>query len=97
MVVEALNILMERGKEEGIIRGVRVGRNGVRVSHLQCVDDTIIFCNNEEEILIVNRTLRWFLNMSGLKVNYSKSMLCGVGILEIENRGDGPNHWMLKW
>lgn len=32
----------------------------------------------------VKRILRWFQNMSGLKVNYSKSMLCGVGIPDLE-------------
>lgn len=80
MVVEALNIMMERAKEEGLIKGIQVG-NGVNISHLQFADNTIFFCNNDiQEILYLKRILRYFQDMSGLKVNFSKSMLCGVGI-----------------
>lgn len=66
-----------------MIRGVQVGINGVKVSHLQFADDTIFFCNNDmNEILHLKTILRWFQEISGLKVNYSKSMLCGVRVPE---------------
>lgn len=81
IVVEVLNILMENATEEGYIRGIKVGREGVIISHLQFADDTIFFCNNDlEEILNIKRLLRWFQHMSGLKINFEKSMLCGVKV-----------------
>lgn len=74
VVVEALNIIVERSKERGMIRGVQVGRDGINISHLQFADDTIFFCNNDvSEIQNVKRLLIMFEEMSGLKVNYSKS------------------------
>lgn len=76
---------MERAKGEGSIKGIQIGSdsNGVNVSHLQFVDDTILFCSNDlGEILSIKMVLRWFQEMSGLKINMSKSMLCGVGIQE---------------
>lgn len=51
------------------------------VSHLQFADDTILFCNNNrEEVANIKRILRCFQLMSGLKINFSKSSLCGVKI-----------------
>lgn len=38
IIVEALNIMLERAKVIGLINGVRVGRNGEMVSHLQFAD-----------------------------------------------------------
>lgn len=84
IVVEVLNILMERAIEDAMLKGVQVGVNGLRVSHLQFAADTIFFCNNDiNEILQLKRILWWFQQMSGLKINFSKSMLCGVRVPEI--------------
>lgn len=81
VVVEALNILFERARNRGLIKGAEIGPNGLIVSHLQFADDTIIFCNNDkEELKYVKRILRCFQLMSGLKINFSKSMVCGVGV-----------------
>lgn len=76
-----LNILLERARSCGLIRGVQVGRNGMIISHLQFADDAILFCNNDRnEILNIKRILRYFQLLSGLKINFSKSMLCGIKI-----------------
>lgn len=80
VIAEALNILMERAMEEGLIRDIKVGRNGILVSHLQFADDTIF---------------RYFQLMSGLEVNYSKSMLCGVKVNGDFVGGNGPGCWLL--
>ncbi|XP_058203040.1 uncharacterized protein LOC131317509 [Rhododendron vialii] len=81
VVAEGLNILLERAREKNIIKGVKLGSNGVTISHLQFADDTILFCNNDlEEMGNIKRILRCFQLMSGLKIKYSKSFVCGVKI-----------------
>ncbi|XP_028056986.1 uncharacterized protein LOC114260979 [Camellia sinensis] len=73
IVVEGLNIVMERAKEEGLIIGASVGPNELKLSHLQFADDTIIFCEAEwEEVIAVKGILRCFELMSGLKINSIK-------------------------
>ncbi|CAL5393987.1 unnamed protein product [Camellia sinensis] len=49
--------------------------------YLQFADDTILFCAAEwEEIVNFKRILRCFEVMSGLTINFHKSVVCGVGI-----------------
>lgn len=81
IVTEGLNILLEKAKERRLIRGTVVEPNEMRFSHLQFADDTIVFCKgDEEEILTIKRILRCFELMSGLKINFHKSVVCGIGI-----------------
>ncbi|XP_028080046.1 uncharacterized protein LOC114281693 [Camellia sinensis] len=81
IVAEGLNILLERAKEVGLIRGVSAGPTELKITHLQFADDTIIFCEAEwEEVVAVKRILRCFEVMSGLKINFHKSKVCGVGV-----------------
>lgn len=83
IVVEALNILLERAKTLNIIKGTQIGANGVILSHLQFADDTILFCNNDRvELANIKRILRCFQLMSGLKINFSKSSICGVKLCD---------------
>lgn len=84
LVVEGLNILILRARELGLFNGAVVGNDLIKVSHLQFADDTILFCEaNLEEILCIKRLLRCFEVVSGLKINYSKSMVVGVGVEEV--------------
>ena len=51
------------------------------LSHLQFVDDTILFSEaNLEELQCIKRLLRNFELASGLKVNFQKSLICGIGV-----------------
>lgn len=57
------------------------------VSHLQFADDTIIFCEGDlEEVKNLKRVLRCFEVMSELKINYHKSVVCGVGFQEEQTK-----------
>lgn len=81
IVVEGLNILFERAKDQNLIKGTRIGKNGVVVSHLQFADDTILFCNSDRvELENTKRILRYFQLLSGLKINFGKSSLCGIKV-----------------
>ncbi|CAL5338788.1 unnamed protein product [Camellia sinensis] len=83
IVAEGLNMLLQRACSAGLISGAVLGQNGssVTVSHLQFADDTIIFYKADVvEVLVIKRILRCFQLVSGLKINFHKSHVCGVGV-----------------
>ncbi|XP_028070421.1 uncharacterized protein LOC114272902 [Camellia sinensis] len=82
LVVEALNILFQRAMDLRLLKGVSVGANDeVQLSHLQFADNSLLFCEAElTEVLNLKRILRCFEVSSGLKINYHKSVVCGIGI-----------------
>nr|GFB37596.1 hypothetical protein [Tanacetum cinerariifolium] len=84
IVSEGLNVLLTKAKEAGLFSPVDVGRaKSFPISHLQFADDTLILCEaGRENLLNVKRVLRCFQLSAGLKINFLKSMLYGVGIDE---------------
>ncbi|XP_028104622.1 uncharacterized protein LOC114303669, partial [Camellia sinensis] len=67
----------------GLVKGVVVGSNGTKITHLQFADDTILLCEADwEAVVTIKRILRCFEILSGLKINYHKSVVSGVGINE---------------
>ena len=87
VMMEVFSKMMKRAEGASLLRGFRVaGRQGggVGVSHLLFVDDTILFCDaNEEQIIHVRMLLLCFQAMTGLKVNALKSEM--VPIEEVPN------------
>ncbi|GKC66174.1 putative RNA-directed DNA polymerase, eukaryota, reverse transcriptase zinc-binding domain protein [Tanacetum coccineum] len=81
IAVEALSIALKEVKSKHIFEGVKVGSNKVDISHLQFADDALILgkwsIDNAKNLC---RILRCFNLASGLKVNFSKSKLFGVGV-----------------
>ena len=70
---------MQRAKQNHLFEGISVGRNGVSLSHLQFADDTIVFSKAEiDNLRNIKRVLQCFKDISGLKVNFAKSV--GVGV-----------------
>ena len=58
----------------GMFQGEDLNRGSVHVSHLQFVDDTIMFSKPKVEYLRnIKRILRCSESVSGLKINFSKS------------------------
>ena len=51
LVVDVLSRMLLRAKERNSLEGFRVGRNRIKVSHLQFTDDTIFFSNTCEKEL----------------------------------------------
>ncbi|XP_071700548.1 uncharacterized protein [Rutidosis leptorrhynchoides] len=81
IAAEGLNILTKKAVERGMYKGVEVGKDKVVISHLQYADDTIFFGEwsrrNARNLMYL---LECFERASGLKVNYNKSQLFGIGI-----------------
>ncbi|KAL7167071.1 hypothetical protein ACSBR2_037692 [Camellia fascicularis] len=76
-------MLFQRAKALGLIKGAVIGHKETNVTYLQFVDDTVVFCKAEEqEILNVKRILRCFEVLFGLRINFYKSHVCGVGVQE---------------
>lgn len=81
IAAEGLHILLTKAQDLGLINGVKVGSNGVVLSHLQFTNDSLLFCEAKEaEVRDLKRVLRCFKIMSELKINYHKSDVCGVGV-----------------
>ncbi|GMP55749.1 hypothetical protein CsSME_00020479 [Camellia sinensis var. sinensis] len=81
IVSEGLNILLGRALNLGILKGVLVGANDVLLSHLQFADDSILFSEADwDQMVLVKRILRCFEVLSGLRINFHKSVVCGVGV-----------------
>ncbi|XP_028122567.1 uncharacterized protein LOC114319708 [Camellia sinensis] len=75
-----LNLLIERAKELGYLKGASVGPNGLKFSYLQFADDTVVFCEADRvELVTIKRILWCFELMSSLKINSHKSVVCRVG------------------
>ncbi|XP_028091229.1 uncharacterized protein LOC114291579 [Camellia sinensis] len=80
-VFEGLNILLVRAINLGILRGVLVGSKDVILSHLQFADDSIIFSKADwDQMVLIKRILRCFEVLSGLRINYHKSVVYGIGV-----------------
>lgn len=90
LIMEVFSNLISRAKEKGFIRGFKVmGRRGegVSVSHLLFVDDTLLFCeDNKDQLDFWKWVVICFEVVSGLKINMQKSEIIPVGGVEDVDR-----------
>ncbi|XP_071694501.1 uncharacterized protein [Rutidosis leptorrhynchoides] len=78
---EGLNWLAKSAVLKKLFSWVEIRSNKVPISHLQYADDTIFFGSwSLENIENLMKLLKCFELSSGLKVNYFKSNLFGVGV-----------------
>ncbi|CAJ2637040.1 unnamed protein product [Trifolium pratense] len=84
LAAEGLNVLMEAMVARNLFTGYSIGGQGsVSVSHLQFADDTLLMgIKSWANVRALRAVLVLFETMSGLKVNFNKSMLVGVNISE---------------
>jgi len=82
IAAEGFNILMQALVEAQLFKGYWVGRvREVRLTHLQFVDDTLILGEKSWlNVRSMRAVLLLFEEISGLKVNFHKSMLIGVNV-----------------
>jgi len=63
------------------VESVEVGMNKVKVNMLQYADDTLFFCKaTSKSVFCLKSILNFFELASGLKVNFLKSSIGGVGV-----------------
>ena len=82
IAAEGLHILMKVMADNHLFTGYSVGMvNPVVVSHLRFVDDTLLLGHKSwANVRALRGTLVIFKSMSGLKVNFNKSLLVGINI-----------------
>ncbi|XP_024636360.1 uncharacterized protein [Medicago truncatula] len=84
IVVKGLNVMMTAATEANMFTGYSIGSNTpIVISHLQFVDDTLLLgVKSRANVRAFRAVLFLFEAMSGLKVNFDKSLLVGVNIDE---------------
>ncbi|GKU98532.1 hypothetical protein SLEP1_g11525 [Rubroshorea leprosula] len=83
IIAEGLNGLVSNATQKGLLKRVEVGSKGLKLSHLQFADDTILFGEaTEENVLAMKGILRAFEIVSRLKVNVNKSQLMRISVQE---------------
>ncbi|CAJ2642053.1 unnamed protein product [Trifolium pratense] len=84
LAAEGLNVLMEAMVARNLFEGYSLGEfDPISVTHLQFADDTLLMgAKSWANVWALRALLVLFETMSGLKVNFNKSMLVGVNIPE---------------
>jgi len=84
IAAEGLNVMMSEAVNHNLFTGYSVGaQNATVISHLQFADDTLLLgIKSWANVRALRAVLTLFEAMSGLKVNFHKSMLVGVNVEE---------------
>jgi len=73
--------MVRQALRKDMLRGVKVGRNSIECCLLQFADDTLFTCEYSfDNIFAIKAILRCYEIVSGLKVNFHKSKLAGIGV-----------------
>ncbi|KAL4578514.1 hypothetical protein LXL04_014638 [Taraxacum kok-saghyz] len=79
--MEGLNMAIRSAGENALFRGIKISNTDTRISHMFYADDVIFLGEwNTTNIKNLARILRCFHVSSGLKVNFNKSKLFGIGV-----------------
>nr|GEW34466.1 RNA-directed DNA polymerase, eukaryota, reverse transcriptase zinc-binding domain protein [Tanacetum cinerariifolium] len=84
IVIDGLHMALNDGIASNMFHGVRIGSN-IHLSHLFYADDVIILSDwNQNDMENITRILNIFYIASGLKINFHKSNVFGVGVSNSE-------------
>ncbi|XP_071741224.1 uncharacterized mitochondrial protein AtMg01250-like [Rutidosis leptorrhynchoides] len=87
MVAEVLNHLTKSAVLHNRFSGIPIGRGDLHVTHLQYVDDTLFFGEwNRRNAQNLTKILKCFESTSGLKINFHKSCVYGLGVSKVETK-----------
>ena len=79
--------LLTRAKEEGRLHGVSLCRRAPRITHLLFDDDSLLFCQaNQEEVQCITDTLQLYAASSGQCINFEKSSVYFSSNTEVAQR-----------
>ncbi|XP_071695221.1 uncharacterized protein [Rutidosis leptorrhynchoides] len=85
LAAEGLNIMAKSAIDNGLFNGLKVGNDEITISHLQYADDTIFLGDwSHANACSLQNLLKCFELASGLKVNFQKSCLFGIGVSSTE-------------
>lgn len=77
------NRLLSKAANDGVIKGISMGRQGISLSHLQFTNGMILFAPAKLKMLLnIRRMLDCFRLMSGLRINYEKSAIIAINCSE---------------
>jgi hypothetical protein len=80
LVADTLSKILNKAQSERYIKGIS-NFNAINITHLQFADDTLIFLEVDDRSLATLKLLLvGFENLSGLKINYSKSELIPLNV-----------------
>jgi len=84
IVAEGLAGVARVAEEKKLIDSLEVGKNKVKVNMLQYADDTLFLCEgNTKSVFNIKAILQCFELASGLRVNFVKSRIGGMGLDQV--------------
>ena len=76
LCAEGFSSLLAKIEGEGRIHGVSICRRAPSISHLLFVDDSLLFCQaNQEEVQDISKVLQTYVVSSGQCINFEKSFV----------------------
>ena len=85
LVADVLRRMIDKLIIQNMIEYLEVGRDKIKVSHLQFANDTLFFIKeNENNIRTLYSALKIVCNVLGLKLNFGKSTLLSTNLEEEE-------------
>ncbi|KAJ9543814.1 hypothetical protein OSB04_023521 [Centaurea solstitialis] len=85
IVGEALQVLTLEACEKGLYKGIKLASSNRNLSLIQYADDALFFGKwSKRNVSNLLKMLNCFKEVSGLKINFSKSRIFGIGIRQDE-------------
>ncbi|KAJ9559906.1 hypothetical protein OSB04_005066 [Centaurea solstitialis] len=85
MAGEVLQQMILIACEKGLFKGIKLASSKRNLSLLQFADDALIFGKwTNKNIVSLSKILNCFYEVSGLRINFSKSKLFGIGVSDSE-------------